>query len=109
MTDRAFVYAVIDGERDYQEQRWGNDAAPGRTEADHYHSVTEWLSYIRDYVEEGLNICCRNADPVASEQALHIVRKVAGMAVACMEQRGAPARPGFEPRDPRVARTGMKL
>jgi hypothetical protein len=109
MTDRAEVYAVIDGERAYQEQRWGVAAAEGRTEADHDHSVTEWLSYIRDYVEEGLHVCARTADPIATAQALHIVRKVAGMAVACMEQRGAPARPGFEPADPRSVRTGMKL
>jgi hypothetical protein len=31
-------------------------------------------------------------DPAVAEQALHAVRRITAMGVACMEQHGAPAR-----------------
>lgn len=88
MVDRAEVYAAIDGEREYQAVRWSEDitCTGGR------HSVTEFLVYMRDYAEEALHNVSREADPGASEKALHWVRKVAALGVACMEQHGAPRR-----------------
>lgn len=50
--------------------------------------MTEFLVFMRSYVEEGLQIESRMAAPKADEKVLHLVRKVAALAVACMEQNG---------------------
>lgn len=91
---RHAVYEVLDSERSYQEHRWGDEHRRNP------HSVTEFLVYMRDYVEEALHFLSREADPEASERALHWVRKVAALGVSCMEQHGAPFREGFEPKRP---------
>lgn len=88
MNSRAVVYDAIDGEREYQEKRWN----PNTTESCGQHSVTEFLVYMRDYVEEALHHVSRNADPEANEFALNSVRKVAALGVACMEQNGVRRR-----------------
>lgn len=86
--ERSKVYELIDGERDYQELRWN-----GHTTSTHgAHSVTEFLVFIRDYVDEALHTVSRKGEPEASELASANVRKIAALAVACMEQHGAPAR-----------------
>lgn len=85
MTSRSEVYAAIDSERDYQDQRWNCETTPTCGK----HSVTEFLVYMRDYIEEALHYASRNPDPQATEKALHDVRKVAALAVSCMEQNGA--------------------
>jgi hypothetical protein len=85
---RQEVYTAIDGEREYQEKRWN----PSTTSTGGQHSVTEFLVYMRDYVEEALHHLSRNADPEASQCALGSVRKITTLGVACMEQNGAPRR-----------------
>lgn len=95
MTDRADVFAAIDSERAYQNQRWGVEP----TDAGHNpHSVCEWLTYIRHYADEGLKIAVMSSrrDDPEDRRALEFARKVAALGVVCMEQHGAPARPGFE-------------
>lgn len=77
-TTRREVYEVIDGEREYQEQKWEG----------HEHTPTEWLVYMQDYITEALHFVSRNPDPTANEFALHNIRKVTALGVACMEQRG---------------------
>ena len=91
MTDRKDVYEAIDSERAYQDVRWAPEIEGGTRN----HSVTEWLVYIQDYAAEALHKLSREADPQASQDALNWVRKIGGMAVACMEQNGAPRREGF--------------
>lgn len=88
MNKRTEVYEAIDGERNYQDTRWN----PDTTQSGGLHSVTEFLVYMQDYTAEALHYVSRNGDPKASEFALHNVRKVAALAVACMEQHGAPRR-----------------
>lgn len=88
MTTRFEVYAAIDGERDYQ-KKWED---PELTDSGGKHSTTEFLIYIRDYVEEALHIGCREPDPVAEPKMLNSMRKIAALAVCCMEQHGAPKR-----------------
>jgi len=86
MTKRSLVYEAIDGERDYQDERWGGTGTHG------IHSITEFLTYIQDYTSEALHIECREEDETANVKAIDIVRKIAALGVACMEQHGAPAR-----------------
>lgn len=92
MTPRTEVYSAIDTERDYQNARWGD--TPGEESGHNPHSVTEWLTYMRHYVEEGLKLATlssRKDDPYDTA-ALQFARKVAALGVVCMEQHGAPRR-----------------
>jgi uncharacterized protein with FMN-binding domain len=86
MTKRSAVYEAFDGERDYQDEKWGGNGTHG------VHSITEFLVYIQDYTEEALHIVTHEEDETANQKALHIVRKIGALAVACMEQHGAPKR-----------------
>ncbi len=85
---RSDVYDAIDSEREYQDRRWNCETTPtcGR------HSVTEFMVYMRDYLEEALHYVSRSADPQAEEFALNNIRKITALGVACMEQNGAPHR-----------------
>jgi hypothetical protein len=85
---RPEVYKLIDGEREYQDKRWNSNT----TTSQGWHSPQEWLTFIQDYTQEALHIGCREADQVAYNKQLAIIRKIAGMSVACMEQHGAPER-----------------
>jgi hypothetical protein len=85
---RPEVYDLIDGEREYQDKRWNADT----TTSQGWHSTQEWLSFIQDYTSEALHIGAREADQVAYNKQLAIIRKIAAMSVAAMEQHGAPKR-----------------
>lgn len=82
MATRQEAFEAINGERGYQAALWGEKP----------HTITEFLGYIRDYTEEALHTTCRQADVVANPKALAIIRKLGALAVACMEQHGAPER-----------------
>jgi len=86
--ERSEVYSAIDGERDYQ-RKWEN---PELTDSGGKHSLTEFLVYIRDYTEEALHVATRKPDPESEEFSRHSMRKIAALAVAAMEQHGAPFR-----------------
>lgn len=88
MTTRKEVYEAIDSERDYQQQRWGGD---------HYRTVGEYLIYMQDYLDEAKRQATREPDnPVGwrnvSDNTKDTIRKIAALAVACMEHNGAPKR-----------------
>ncbi len=85
---RNAVYAAIDTERAYQDQKWN----PETTTSNGLHSPAEWLVYIEDYVTEAKHIASREADPGANIKVMEIMRKIAGMAVSAMEQNGALSR-----------------
>lgn len=78
---REEVFAAINGERDYQDQKW--------VKPEHSHSVTEYLVYMRDYIEEALHTLSREDNSTAIPKALHGVRKITTLGVACMEENGA--------------------
>ena len=82
MLTRKEVYALINGERTYQDKHWG----------DTYHSLEEWIVYIEDYLAEARHILTRLAQHEADPQAAAIMRKVAAMAVCAMEQNGSSPR-----------------
>lgn len=92
LPEREAAFAAIDGERSYQERRWPN----------HAHTPTEFLVYIVDYAQEALHVTSRNSDTVAGDKVLHNIRKVAALAVSCMEQNGTLTR-GQEQGDLRDA------
>lgn len=84
---RQEVYALIDGEREYQQVRWDTPE-----NHQHNHSPQEWLTYIEDYTREALHVGCREADDVCLEKQMAAIRKIAALAVAAIENIGAPRR-----------------
>lgn len=91
MTPRKEVYEAIDSERAYQDSRWNEST----TTSGGHHSISEWLAYIEDYLREAQHLLAREPKQVSDPKAIQIVRKIAGMAVKCMEEHGAPRREGF--------------
>lgn len=82
---RSRVYKAIDGERDYQ-SKWDD------VESQNKHSVEEYIMYMEDYLAEAKHLLCRNASEEVRQEALHGMRKVTALGVACLEQHGAPRR-----------------
>jgi hypothetical protein len=80
---REDVYKLIDGEREYQNQRWINDQMPSGT---HVHTPEEWIVYMEDYLAEAKHILSRNEAPGCYKEAMDIIRKVTAMGIAAMEQ-----------------------
>ena len=86
---REDVYKLIDGEREYQDERWKNDIMPSGT---HIHTPEEWIVYMEDYLAEAKHILSRQEAPECYPAAMAIIRKVTAMGVAAMEQIKTPAR-----------------
>ena len=80
---REDVYKLIDGEREYQSQRWNENT----TSTGGKHSTPEeWITYMEDYLAEAKHILSREASPDAYSKAMGIIRKVTTLGVAAMEQ-----------------------
>jgi hypothetical protein len=80
--DRQEVYKAIDSEREYQDSKWKGSP----------HTLTEWLVFIEDYTAEAKHLLSRNWDAEVATQASDIMRKIAGMAVAALEEHGVRER-----------------
>jgi hypothetical protein len=76
---RTDVYRVINGERDYQDSKWSPEFDDSKW------SIGDWLIFIQRYVNEA-------ESKLGYPAALDSIRKIAGLAVACMEYNGAPER-----------------
>jgi hypothetical protein len=83
---REQVYAVIDGERDYQ------DSLSGDSETGGVHTVAEWALYIGSYADDLQRVLSHTWGPNATAQGLDIIRKITAMGVACQEQNGVVRR-----------------
>lgn len=78
------VFTAIESERDYQDDKWGLEDT---------HSLEEWVLYMEDYLSKARSALVDAEDDV---EALENIRKVAGLAVAAMQDHGAPQREGYE-------------
>lgn len=93
---RQDVYAAIDGERAYQETVWGPDGERrvAGVPQDGYanpseHDVGSWMVFMDHY----MNLAkAELSTKHGTGPALHQLRKVATLAVACFEQHGCPSR-----------------
>ena len=87
MAEQYEVFAAIDGERDYQYDRWTDECAkldiPYRPDTD--KTVGEWLVYIKGYYNDAFH----SASHYAGCSPMDIWRKLAALCVACMEVHGA--------------------
>lgn len=80
LVDRSLVYEAIDTERDYQEKLARNTATDQRP--------LEQMALI----EEVLRRAKQDWYDKPGDFDMNYVRKIAGIAVRCMEQHGAPKR-----------------
>lgn len=87
--NRAEVYAIIDGERAYQNKWDEQREAEGRPVRDRYVTVESWIFWMEDYLDRAKRAATLHTDRT---EALAVVRKVTALGVACMEHLGAPAR-----------------
>jgi len=85
---RKDVYKVIDGERTYQDEKWGDTLSGGRP-GNGERSVDEFVCYIAGYTNDMVKVASHFGDTQAK---LDVMRKVAGLCVACFEQHGCPER-----------------
>ena len=84
-TARSEVFKAINGERDYQMVRWGENVGG---------SIDEFSLYIAGYTADLVRETSHNLTGV---EALNIIRKITALGVACMEQHGAPQRKRYAP------------
>lgn len=91
--ERLKVYHILDGERNYQNDRWQKDIAAGKAKYTEY----EWLIFIQDYLTEAIHLATRGNEVDDARIAVqNSIRKITAMGVACMEQNGCPEREGYE-------------
>ncbi len=87
MLERYKVYAAIEGERDYQEQRWRHTCVVEDIpyEPDSQKNTDQWLSYIAGYNMELLHAISHIP---GTQAALVAFRKLAALCLGCMEANG---------------------
>jgi hypothetical protein len=81
--NREDVYKLIDGEREYQDSL-DHTRTDGCAKG-----VGDYLTLLRAYLREAEEGWVRSA---GNTKGLESIRKIAGIAVHCMEVHGAPAR-----------------
>ncbi len=100
VAERRDVYDCIDGERDYQDNlgydRTGCPTGGGRSIP---HTVGEFATMMQHYQNELVKAWTATA---GDDAALHVMRKIAAIAVNCMEQHGALER-GLVSSDIRIS------
>ncbi len=89
MTTREEVYKAIDGERDYQDSLWSTDEGFANPLV-----IGEFLILLDVYLRKAQEEW--TVEPKPEVNSINTVRKIAGIAVHCMEQHGAPPREGFD-------------
>jgi hypothetical protein len=80
---RQEVYKLIDGERNYQDEKWNSDTTGTGGQHD---DPMAWVGFMEDYLTEAKHILSRNSKEVSYPIAMDIIRKVTAMGVAAMEQ-----------------------
>lgn len=86
--ERPEIFELINGERDYQDKL---ALARDWTEEERKpaQSVGDFLTLLDVYVQRAQ---VAYADKAGDIPALDVIRKIAGIAVYCMEEHGAPPR-----------------
>lgn len=83
---RSQVYEAINTERDYQD----SFVLPERQYYE-THTLGEFILMLNQYAKQAMQKWTHHAD-VEPPESLEEVRKIAAIAVRCMEQHGAPHR-----------------
>jgi len=85
--ERQDVYKYIDAERDYQDMRWNTNLRKDDV-PDEEKPISEWLNYIEYHLSKAKN----ENYHLNKKATLAEVRKVAALAVRCLEIHGCPER-----------------
>jgi len=85
--ERQDVYKNIDAERKYQDWRWNTNLRKNDI-SDNEKPVAEWINYI----EYHLNKAKKENYQLNKNNTLAEIRKIAALAVRCMEIHGCPER-----------------
>lgn len=89
--ERIHVYQILDGERDYQDDKWTEkNELNGIPDAG--KSVSEWLGFIEYHINKA-KTCVYNIDQLG---ALAEIRKITALGVKAMEALDCPEREGYE-------------
>lgn len=80
---REEAYRAIDSERDYQDKMWFETGSSGHG----LLSIGEEILLIEEYAAKAREAWSKERYP--EKTALDIVRKIAGIAVHCMEDHGS--------------------
>lgn len=91
---REDVYKLIDGEREYQKfwddkRKTENDVKGGAQLLDKDKPVECWIAWMESYLLDARTAATKSLDKV---KALTDIRKIAALAVACMEYNETPPR-----------------
>ena len=86
---REEIYKIIDGERDYQDKKWGGE------EHDKTHFPTDWLIYM----QRCLNKAMTADEEQDEEKLLSELRQVVALGLACFEVYGVPERVNVLPEN----------
>lgn len=86
--DLTRVYAAIDSELKYQEEKYGKTLSSNRT-GNGERTLDEFALYIYGYANDLMQTASHKDEP---KEKLDIVRKIAALCVNCMEQHGSPFR-----------------
>lgn len=87
---RSLAFIAIEGERRYQSSKWPVGTGCQRSIGEEILCMEECLLEARKAWQAG-----DDANPNARIAILNHARKVAAVAVRCMENHGAPAREGW--------------
>lgn len=88
--ERQEVYQLIDGERTYQKSVEADPTRCGQTIHETPHATGEYLVMLKIYLDRAFAAWVNTPNP--SNEVLANILKIAGIAVHCMEDHGAPAR-----------------
>ena len=87
--ERKDVYKMIDGERDYQDNRWGTRRTLDGT-PDEEKDAAEWINYMEYHISKAKE----RVYHLDTQGALAEIRKVSALGVRAMEIHGCPPRGG---------------
>lgn len=95
--ERREVYKRLDGERDYQDEKWGTRREADGT-PDEEKPVAEWINYMEFHLAKAKE----KVYYLKTEEALAEVRKVTALGVRAMEIHGCPPRMTDESTKPKT-------
>lgn len=84
---RDYAFAAISSERDYQDELRGRSWQPLVR-----HSVAEFTMFAKHYADKAEAVASTDWSKDADRKTLDVLRKVAALCVACMEEHDAPMR-----------------
>lgn len=81
------VFTLIDGERKYQKRIWVQRCQEFGIEftPDSENAIEDWLVFLQGYYNDAIQVASHIVD---GQGTLDIMRKLAGLCVACMEVHG---------------------